>query len=122
MFGIFKNSGSGSTSSYLTYVALLTQTSTNAPVATVLENTFGGTPVWTRGFAGIYTCTLASAFPLAKTFVINGLAPNGGFDFIAYTWMDSPPNSFRLTTIDIATYTPLDELLTSNPIEIRVYP
>ena len=31
---------------YKVYTALLTQTGTNAPVATVLENTLGGTPVW----------------------------------------------------------------------------
>ena len=32
--------------SYLVYTALLTQSGTDAPVATVLENTLGGTVTW----------------------------------------------------------------------------
>lgn len=61
-------SGGGS-ASYLVYTALLTQTGTDAPVATVLENTLGGTVVWTRDAAGIYTATLSSAFTEKKTIV-----------------------------------------------------
>lgn len=49
------------------YTALLTQTGTAAPVATVLENTLGGTPVWTRGGNGTFTITLSGAFPVDKT-------------------------------------------------------
>lgn len=60
-------SGGGGGSSYLVYTALLTQTATDAPVATVLENTLGGTVVWTRNSAGNYTATLAAAFPLGRT-------------------------------------------------------
>jgi hypothetical protein len=55
-------------SSYLSYVALLTQTGTSAPVATVLANTLGGTVVWTRDSAGNYTGTLAGAFTEDKTY------------------------------------------------------
>lgn len=66
------------------YVALLTQTGGNAPVATVLENTLGGTVVWTRTAAGTFRGTLASAFPATKTVCLlgNGLIdpsiPSGG--------------------------------------------
>lgn len=49
------------------YVALLTQSGTDAPVATVLKNTLGGVPVWTYGGVGIYDVTLADAFPTSKT-------------------------------------------------------
>ncbi len=49
------------------YVALLTQTGTNAPVATVLKNTLGGVPVWSYVSAGVYRLTLASAFTANKT-------------------------------------------------------
>lgn len=52
---------------YARYVALLTQTGTDAPVATVLENTLGGTVVWARSEEGIYTATLAGAFTANKT-------------------------------------------------------
>ena len=49
------------------YVALLTQSGTDAPVATVLENTLGGTIVWSYTDVGVYTGTLASAFTANKT-------------------------------------------------------
>lgn len=49
------------------YIATLTQTSTNAPVATELANTVGAI-VWSRSSSGVYVGTLASAFsPLAST-------------------------------------------------------
>ena len=44
------------------YKALITQTGTGAPTATVLHNTLGGTPTWARTSAGIYTLTLTGAF------------------------------------------------------------
>jgi predicted RecA/RadA family phage recombinase len=43
------------------YVALLTQTGTNAPVATILKNTLGAI-VWGYTSPGVYTATLAGAF------------------------------------------------------------
>jgi len=52
------------------YRATITQDGTTAaPTATVLNNTLGGTVVWTRNSAGIYTGTLSGAFTSAKTFV-----------------------------------------------------
>lgn len=56
------NIGSTATPNYKIYRALLTQTGTSAPVATVLENTLGDDIVWTRGGAGQYTGTLNGAF------------------------------------------------------------
>jgi len=52
---------------YKVYTALLTQSGTDAPVATVLQNTLGGTVVWTRDDVGDYTATLSSAFTNNKT-------------------------------------------------------
>lgn len=49
------------------YRGLLTQSGTDAPVATVLENTLGGTPVWSYSDVGRYVVTLAGAFTSAKT-------------------------------------------------------
>ncbi len=50
------------------YVALLTQSGTDAPVPTVLENSLGGTVVWTRDDIGSYRGTLTDAFPDGRTF------------------------------------------------------
>ena len=49
------------------YVALLTQASTTAPVATVLANELSGAIVWARSSTGIYTGTLTGAFLSAAT-------------------------------------------------------
>ena len=54
------------------YVALLTQTGTSDPVATVLENSLGGTVGWTRTGVGDYTGTLAGAFVSNRTVLILG--------------------------------------------------
>lgn len=45
------------------YRALLSQSGTDAPTAVVIENTLGGTLVWSRLSAGLYIGTLAGAFP-----------------------------------------------------------
>lgn len=60
----------GGGASYLVYEALLTQTGTDAPVATVLENTLGGTPTFSYVDVGWYHLTLADAFLAAKTVII----------------------------------------------------
>ena len=52
---------------YKVYTALLTQSGGLAPVDTVLENTLGGTLVWTRQSTGNYIATLNGAFPEGKT-------------------------------------------------------
>ena len=57
----------GSTPIYKSYTALLTQTSTNNPVATVLENTLGGAITFARVGGGVYTLTLSNAFTANKT-------------------------------------------------------
>lgn len=47
---------------YRVYVATLTQSGSNAPIADVLENTLGDTPVWFRRSAGIFDVVLSSSF------------------------------------------------------------
>jgi hypothetical protein len=54
---------------YKIYNAVLTQSDTFAPVATVLQNTLGGTVVWTRDSEGSYRGTLTNAFTPNKTLV-----------------------------------------------------
>ena len=54
---------------YKIYNAVLTQSGNLAPVATVLQNTLGGTIVWTRDSEGVYLGTLAGAFTTNKTLV-----------------------------------------------------
>ena len=59
---------------YKVYTALLTQAGAAAPVATILQNTTGGTIAWSKTGTGAYTATISdSLFTLNKTMVfING--------------------------------------------------
>lgn len=100
------------------YSALLTQTGTSAPVATVLENTLGFTPVWSRNSQGDYRLTFEGGFPINKTLCFYGnrvyaiekvlFGPDPGGDMIELFIYD-----------DVGVQ---DGLLLNFPIEIHVYP
>lgn len=107
---------------YKVYTALLTQTGTNNPVATVLENTLGGDVVWTRTNIGQYKYVLSNAhFDKTKTVFI-GLSPMAR-NFIVIFWDDlnDPLGEFFLETYDNFSNS-ADELLNDFCFEIRVYP
>lgn len=117
---------------YKTYVATLTQSGTNAPVASVLENTLGGTVVWTRDSQGHYTATLAGAFTENKTFcppTSGGVSLVGLFGSIpndsSYTAGWDSVNTVTLRVFDnTGNNIDLNTSVGPNPIfiEIRVYP
>ena len=54
---------------YLKYVALLSQSGTDAPTATVLENTLGGTVVYAYDGTGTFSGTLAGVFTAGKSWI-----------------------------------------------------
>ena len=97
---------------YTVYTALLTQAGTAAPVATILQNTTGGTLTWARTSAGIYTVTSSTAlFTVDKTWMTIGLQNNGSAMPIVRT---------SDTQITVTTSTN-DDRITSASLEIRVY-
>jgi hypothetical protein len=108
------------------YRALLTQTATGVPVATVLENSLGGTVVWTRNSAGNYTATLAGAFVVGKTFSNNLTFKSGSAIVVVGITANVTANSVTVATdvgdisggIQVAS----DGQLTNTPLEILVYP
>ena len=102
---------------YKVYTALLTQSGTNAPTATVLENTLGGTVVWSREAAGFYNATLVGAFTLNKTTV---LITQGTGQAIYSGYGDSLTNHIKLIGYSFSG-TQIDNLLDRTTIEIRVY-
>jgi len=108
----------------LIYKALLTQTGTNAPVATVLQNTLGGTVVWSYGGVGDYLATLAGAFPQNKTLIISGATVNipfgGNTNATAYLFWDSV-NTIGLYSQD-GTGVATNNILNYTSILIEVYP
>ena len=116
-------------SPYLVYSALLTQGSTEDPEATVLQNTLGGTVVWSYADVGKYNATLSGAFVSGKTAVLqpNNTTPIEAattFAVIAAYRVDS--NIVRVETARDdplnATFGVEDGLLNATFVEIRVYP
>lgn len=111
---------SGGSASYLVYTALLSQSGTSAPVATVLENTLGGTVVWSYDETGAYIGTLAGAFTANKTWFANPV----------FDWSSSLKyaNIGRIDTDSVKIFTTTEDGTTTAdnwtalPIEIRVYP
>ena len=105
---------------YLKYVALLTQTGENAPVAVVLENTLGAV-AWTRFSSGIYYGTLEGAFPEGKTWCsYSGGAGDSG---VVVGFFRNSDNRVILQQSNgaLGSGDTVDGLLNSS-IEIRVYP
>jgi len=98
------------------YNALITQSSTGAPIVTVLGNNTIGTIVWTRTTTGSYVGTLTGAFTASKTmcFINNTVVGSN-------TFQQATANTVTLTTAD-STGTLLDGRLTANSIKIEVYP
>ena len=92
---------------YKVYSALLTQTGTDDPIPTVLQNTLGGDITWERTDIGNYVGTLLGAFPENKTFVI--LTQGGGVVCIL--------NSLRISDDEVlySSNNPID----TNPIDVQ---
>ncbi len=115
---------------YKVYTAILNQSSTNAPVPIILENTLGGTITWTRSLAGNYVGTLTGAFTEDKTVIFingyNSTVSNIQYETIA-VWGDADTiavGTYKLTEQDSAgnlLKTALDGVLYIASIEIRVY-
>jgi hypothetical protein len=125
----------GGGSSYLSYVALLTQAGTNAPTANVLNGNDGnylGDIIWTRVDVGNYIGTLNGAFTNNKTWFYPSGNSNAFVAFSGNAWSGGF-NLYRgdadRVFIDVAdesgNFIDLSGRL-SNPatisIEIRVYP
>ncbi len=116
----------GGSASYLVYTALLTQSGTDAPVATVLENTLGGTVVWSYSDVGRYVGTLSGAFTSNKTAIFCNL----GVDLSAPVTVRMEGYRNNANTVEVRLYDPIndatsDDILGDNMtsiIEIRVYP
>jgi len=106
------------------YAALLTQTGTDAPTATVLENTLGGTVVWTRGGGGRYNATLAGAFTANKTAVNSGSCMDGSITLLGwFAGARIDADSVRVISSSINDPSSVsDDVLLNTYVEILVYP
>ena len=103
------------------YRALLTQSSTGAPTAVILENTTGETPTFTYVSAGQYLLTFAQTLAVGKTFVTNGQPGLVGSTIVFRSfWNDA--NNIKLQTTDVNSPSNTDDALLNTAIEIIIYP
>jgi hypothetical protein len=108
---------------YKVYVALFSQTGVNDPAVTVLKNTLGGDPVWTRDGAGVNVGFLAGAFPPARTVSPNKfqiLSPPTSAD-LAMSVSVATEDSVSVETTTFSTGAFIDDALDATLVEIRVY-
>lgn len=105
---------------YRSYVAVITQTSTSAPVTSaIIDNTLGGTIAWSRNSAGDYTGTLGGAFLAGKTVLIApGFSDVSTMGFISF--VNSNINQVSLRTYNTS-FVAADGVLNTTTIEVRVY-
>ncbi len=103
-------------SSYKVYTALLTQSGTDAPVATVLQNTLGVTLTFSYDQTGHYY----NNENLGNAIIITNAV------FFQDSSLQRANYSYDGTNLYIRTYNNVgvaaDDILISSPVEIRVYP
>ena len=102
---------------YIEYVALLTQTGTDAPTATVIKNDTGATVAWTRVIQGLYTGTFSSAILTADKVAVIIVPPSTNRVLCASR---SGTSTVAVSTQNAA-FALTDALLGNTLIIIRIY-
>ena len=97
---------------YKEYVALVTQVGTAAPTATVISNTLGVTPIWSRASLGTYTLTATGLFILNKTVYNTSSYLSNGIS--SYSYIRTSNDVMTITTAN-------DSELENSIFEVRVY-
>jgi hypothetical protein len=102
---------------YKKYIANISQTGTNDPTLSILENDLGDL-VFTRAAIGRYEATLTGAFPTQGQVYL--MVSNSQVDtYLRIFWTST--DTIEIRTLDF-TNTLTDGLLDYNTLEIRVYP
>jgi len=110
----------GSIVNYKVYRAVLTQSGTDAPTATVLENSLEATIAWTRTNVGIYlgTSSIPDLFSRSKTYLSAAMDQFNGSAAFALVGLQSTSEVYMVTNNFGVTADFGDGLF----IEILVYP
>jgi len=114
---------------YKVYTAILSQSGTSTPTATVLENTLGNI-TWSRNSAGNYEANSNSLFLSNKTSIL--ISPARSSTFSAQGQFFMPTSYSNESYIYLTTYTLIetagvlaktfiDGVISTTTIEIRVY-
>lgn len=109
--------GTDMTTQYKTYNLLITQSGTSAPTVTLLENTLGGTPVWSYNSLGTFLATGTGLFDrvVIPAYLQNFVDSNG----VAYRVSKVSNDVIKVQTLDNGQLA--NGLLTNFPIELKVY-
>lgn len=107
------------------YVALVSQSGTDDPAVTVLENSLGAAVVWTRNGVGDYLATLAGAFPQGRTAIQQ--PPFDLFNNLNFIQVSGPQDDlFQVFTVDMSGFpvsqSLVDGVLNQTPFIVTVYP
>jgi|TARA_B110000211_G_C13588057_1_gene339187 hypothetical protein len=104
---------------YTVYTALITQAGTAAPVATVLQNTTGGTITWTRTSTGRYVATISgTTYTADKTTV---LVTSGGNNDNILRPRITATTAIDWYNIDSSDNAVSDTIAETTTVEIRIY-
>ena len=104
---------------YTVYTALLTQTGTGAPVATILKNNTGATMTWTRTGVGEYEVqTDINILGASDTLVFGNIGETTKHDY--FRWRVANVNLIEVTTYD-KDGNPTDTVFAKGSFEIRIY-
>jgi len=121
---VAQNTGGGSLG-YTEYVASIRQADTDAPVATIINNTLGGVPVWSYVTVGTYDLTLTGVFDTGKTSASASIgSDDNSIAYHAIFNYEGIPNAVTLKVFNANGTTPQDVWGTANgesTITIKVY-
>lgn len=107
---------------YKKYVALLSQSGTDAPIAIVLENTLETTPTWSYINTGQYRITATGKFTLEKTAItISQVDSDAGKRMVYQNDVDTI-DVYSYDSLGAANNDSLNDGEAYTVIEIRVYP
>src|ERR1051325_3383142 len=106
---------------YGSYQALVTQTGTSAPSATVFANTLGATLTWARVSSGLYTLTASSAVFTANKTIVLMSQPLATLVSYFYVNTSTTVITFNCGLLALGVAVLTDALWTNTLIEIRAY-
>jgi len=105
---------------YKVYTALITQTGTDAPVATVLQNTTGGTIAWSYSNVGIYVATISDAtYTANKTAVL--ISSGGVSNSTVKSSVVNSTTALTVYQVDVGDQQPTNTISATTTLEIRIY-
>lgn len=105
---------------FKSYMAVISQSGGSAPTATVSYNNLGGTVVWTYYATGMYVGTIPSGFPENKTFcIVNSI--NAADVLLKRSYGLSRVGDGTVMLVTATNGSLSDSVITTTPIEIRVY-